>query len=142
MAQASQKYPTKQQQNGQIVFLLSSDGLAQSCVNLSCWFTHETAAFSTEQCTTPSLFHNFEASQGARSHSNTTNLGRHFLYLHLRMRTQRSLSNNTKLLLKSAELESKSVCIPGLMGGRRSRVTASMRCHCVVNRTRHLKRLR
>ena len=30
---------------------------------------HETAAFSTEQCTTPSLFHNFEASQGARSHS-------------------------------------------------------------------------
>ena len=125
-------------------FFLSSDGLAQYCVNLSRWFTHETTAFSTEHSATPSLFHNFEASQGARSHSNTTasNLGRHFLYLHLRMRTQRSLSNNTKLLLKSAELESKSVCIPGLMGGRRSRVTASMRCHCVVNRTRHLKRLR
>ena len=50
-------------------FLLSSDGLAQYCVNLSRWFTHETAAFSTEQCTTPSLFHNFEVSQGARSHS-------------------------------------------------------------------------
>ena len=71
---ASRKYPTKQQQNGQIVFLLlsfflSSDGLAQYCVNLSRWFTHETAAFSTEQCTTPSLFHNFEVSQGARSHS-------------------------------------------------------------------------
>jgi len=47
----------------------SSDGLAQYCVNLSRWFTHETAAFSTEQCTTPSLFHNFEVSQGARSHS-------------------------------------------------------------------------
>jgi len=46
----------------------SSDGLAQYCV-LSRWFTHETAAFSTEQCMTPSLFHNFEASQGARSHS-------------------------------------------------------------------------
>ena len=64
---ALRKYPTKQQQNGQIVFLLS-DGLAQYCVNLSCWFTHETA-FSTEQCTTPSLFHNFEVSQGARTHS-------------------------------------------------------------------------
>jgi len=50
-------------------FFLSSDGLAQHCVNLSRWFTHETAAFSTEQCTTPSLFHNFEVSQGARSHS-------------------------------------------------------------------------
>jgi len=50
-------------------FFLSSDGLAQCCVNLSRWFMHETAAFSTEQCTTPSLFHNFEASQGARSHS-------------------------------------------------------------------------
>jgi len=49
--------------------LLSSDGLAQYCVNLSRWFTHETAAFSTEQCTTPSLFHNFEVSQGACSHS-------------------------------------------------------------------------
>ena len=49
--------------------LLSSDGLAKYCVNLSCWFTHETAAFYTEQCTTPSLFHNFEVSQGTRSHS-------------------------------------------------------------------------
>ena len=68
---ASRKYPTKQQQIGQIVILLflSSDGLAQYCVNLSRWFTHETAAFSTEQCTTPSLFHNSEVSQGTRSHS-------------------------------------------------------------------------
>ena len=45
-------------------FLLSSDGLAQYCVNLSRWFTHETAAFCTEQCTTPSLFHSFEVSRG------------------------------------------------------------------------------
>jgi len=61
----------------------SSDGLAQYCVNLSRWLTHETAVFSTEQCTTPSLFHNVEASKGARSHSNTmaSNLGCHFLYL-------------------------------------------------------------
>ena len=50
-------------------FFLSSDGLAQYCVNLSHWFTHKTAAFPTEQCTTPSLFHNFEASQSARIHS-------------------------------------------------------------------------
>jgi len=50
-------------------FFPSSRGLAQYCVNLSHWFTHETAAFSTEQCMTPSLLHNFEASQGAHSHS-------------------------------------------------------------------------
>jgi len=51
------------------LLLSSSDGLAQHCVNLSRWFTHETAAFYIEQCTTPSLFHNFEVSQGARSPS-------------------------------------------------------------------------
>jgi len=50
-------------------FLLSSDGLAQYRVNLSRWFTHETAAFCTEQCTTPSLFHSFEVSRGTRNHS-------------------------------------------------------------------------
>jgi len=68
---ALRKYPTKQQQNGQIVFFffLSSDGVAQCCINLSRWFTHKTAAFFTEQCTTPSLLHNFEVSQGACSHS-------------------------------------------------------------------------
>jgi len=92
-------------------FFLSSDGLAQYCVNLSRWFTHETAAFSTEQYSTPSLFHNFEVSQGARSHS----LKHHAwlpsrVFLYLRMRTKRSLSNDTKLLLKIAELQIKSVC--------------------------------
>jgi len=50
-------------------FLSSSDGLAQYCVNFSRWFMHKTAAFYTEQCTTPLLFHNFEVSQGVRSHS-------------------------------------------------------------------------
>ena len=30
---------------------------------------HETAAFYTEQCTTPLLLHNFEVLQGAHSHS-------------------------------------------------------------------------
>jgi len=71
---ASRKYQTRSSQNGRNVFLSffllsSSDGLAHYCVNLSRWFTHETAAFYTGQCTTPSLFHNFEVSRGARSHS-------------------------------------------------------------------------
>ena len=61
------------------------------------------------------------------THLKTTasNLGHHFLYLYLRMRTYRSLSNNTKLLLKIAKLEIKSVCV-----------------HSVLSGTRHLKRLR
>ena len=64
------KVPNQTAAKWLIVFLLlSSDGLAQYCVNLSRWFTHETAAFSTEQYITPSLFHNFEVSQGACSHS-------------------------------------------------------------------------
>jgi len=72
MAQESiAKVPNQTAANSQIVFLLllSSDGLAQCCINLSRWFMHKTAAFSTEQCTTPLLFHNFEVSQGAHSHS-------------------------------------------------------------------------
>ena len=52
-----------------LLLLSSSDGLAQYYVNLSRWFTHETAAFCTEQCTTLSLFHNFEVLQGTRNHS-------------------------------------------------------------------------
>jgi len=38
----------------------SSDGLVQICVTLSRWFLHKTAAFFTEQCTSPSLFSRFE----------------------------------------------------------------------------------
>jgi len=61
---ASQRYQTNNLQNGPNVFLLlssfffllSSDGLAQYCMILSRWFTHKTAAFCTERCTTPSLF--------------------------------------------------------------------------------------
>ena len=58
----SRKYLTRYSQNGQIVFLSffflssSSDNLALHCLNLSRWFSHETAAFSTEQCNVPSLF--------------------------------------------------------------------------------------
>ena len=62
---------------GKLFFFLllssSSDGLAQRRINLSRWFTHETAAFYTEQCTSPSLFHNFEVSHqaAAATHSKT-----------------------------------------------------------------------
>ena len=133
---ASRKYPAQQEQNGQIVFLLSSDGLAPYCVNLLCWFTHETAAFYTEQCMTPSLFYNFEFSRGASSQSLKYYgflLGRHFLYLYLRMCTLRSLSNDTKVLCKIADLEIKSVfnliCrVPGHGRDRRSRVEYALRC--------------
>jgi len=51
------------------LLLLTSDWLAQYCVNLSRWFTHETTAFCMEQYTTPLLFHNFKVSRGTRNHS-------------------------------------------------------------------------
>jgi len=38
----------------------SSGGLVHICVTLSRWFSHKTAAFLTEQCTSPSLFSRFE----------------------------------------------------------------------------------
>ena len=57
---ASRKYPTKQQQNGQIVFLLSSDGLAQ-------WLRQPLVLVYARNNSTfygavhdPSLFHNFK----------------------------------------------------------------------------------
>ena len=42
----------------------SSDGLVQNCVTLSQWFLHKPAAYHTEQCTSPSLFHYFEVTRG------------------------------------------------------------------------------
>jgi len=83
---ASRKHPTKQQQNGQIVFLLSSDSLAQCCVNLSRWFTHKTAFF-TEQCTTHRFFTTSKSLKVlVATHLITTasNLGWYFLYLYYR----------------------------------------------------------
>jgi len=42
-----------------------SDGLVQICVTLSQWFSHKTAVFSTEQCTSPLGFIcRFEVSWG------------------------------------------------------------------------------
>ena len=46
-----------------------NDKLVQNCVILSQRFLHKTAAFYTEQCTSPSLFHNFEVSQGGSNQS-------------------------------------------------------------------------
>ena len=62
------------QESRQIVnsfFLLasSSDGLVQNCTTLSQCFSHKTAAFYTEQCTSPSLVHNFEVSRGSSNQS-------------------------------------------------------------------------
>ena len=47
----------------------SSDGLVQICLTLSWWFLQKTAAFSTEQCTSPSLFSRFEVSRGGSNWS-------------------------------------------------------------------------
>ena len=41
-----------------------SDGVVQNCVTLM-WFLHKTTAFYSEQCTSPSLFHNFEVSRAS-----------------------------------------------------------------------------
>ena len=47
----------------------SSYRLVQNCMTLSPWFLHKTGTFYTEQCTNPSLFHNFEASRGGSNRS-------------------------------------------------------------------------
>jgi len=50
-------------------FFFSFFVLVQICVTLSWWFSHKTAAFSTEQCTSPSIFSRFEVSQGSLNRS-------------------------------------------------------------------------
>jgi len=57
----ARKHPESTQPNSSktaklFFFFLLSDGLAQYCVNLSRWFTHETAAFSMEQARPHRLF--------------------------------------------------------------------------------------
>ena len=39
--------------------------VAQYCLNLPWWFSHETTAFYSRQCTSPSLFHNFQVISGS-----------------------------------------------------------------------------
>ena len=65
---ALQKYWTRKQPDHQYVSS-SSDGLVQNYVTLSQWFPHKTAVFYTEQCTSTSLFHNFEVSWGTSNRS-------------------------------------------------------------------------
>ena len=73
----SRRYQTRNSQNGPNVFLssffffflLSSDRLVQICVTLSLWFSHKTAAFFTEQCTSPSLSSRFEVTRGDSNRS-------------------------------------------------------------------------
>ena len=55
----------------------SSDGLVQIHVTLSWRFSHKTAAFFTERCTSPSLFSSFEVTWGD-SNCSLKNYG--FLY--------------------------------------------------------------
>jgi len=47
----------------------SSDRLVQNCMTLSRWFSHKITAFYTEQCTSPSLFLNFQVSRGGSNRS-------------------------------------------------------------------------
>ena len=55
---ALQKYRTRKSPDDQNVFHSSSfsDGIVQHCVTVSRWFSHKTAAFYIEQCTSPLLF--------------------------------------------------------------------------------------
>ena len=61
-----QKYQTSKWPDGQNVFLSSSSSnwLVQNCVTLSWWFFAQSNSILHLQCTSPSLFHNFEASCG------------------------------------------------------------------------------
>ena len=42
---------------------------SSNCVTLSQWFSHKTAAFWPDQCTSPLLFHNLEVSRGGSNQS-------------------------------------------------------------------------
>ena len=59
----------------------SSDGLVQYCMTLSWLFSHKTAAFYTEWCTSPSLFCNFQVVSWSilRTFWTMICLGHHFI---------------------------------------------------------------
>ena len=71
------KVPNQTAENGQILILFSSDGLAQCCVNLLRLFTHETAALFTEQCTTPA--HRFFTTSKSRKVLVATHLHQEYI---------------------------------------------------------------
>jgi len=98
------------------------------------WFTHETASFYTEWCTTLTLFHNFEVSQGTHNHS-FKNYGFQFgtpfsLYA---CALKDHLAMKRKLLLKIAKLEIQSVYIPG-HGIEEPVYIYNIYMHCVVKK--------
>ena len=79
-------------------------------VTLSQWFSYKTAAFYTEQCTSPSLFHNFEVSQGSLNHS-LNNYG--FIsdvILKICMHVHKSLSNET-IIIQDCWIRNTVVCM-------------------------------
>jgi len=69
---------------------LSSDGLAQHCVNLSCWLhtkqQHFILSSARPHCFLTTL-KNGKALVATHLNTIVSNLGRHFLYFFLRMRT-------------------------------------------------------
>jgi len=75
-------------QMAKMFFFLSStsDWLVQNCMTLSQWFLNNTAAVYTEQCTTPSLFHNFEVSRASSNCSLKNYISLH-LWHHLHLYT-------------------------------------------------------
>ena len=77
-------------------FLLLQMGyVVQNCMTLSQWVSHKTATFYTEQCTSPSLFHNFEVTRGASNWS-LKNYGFSLMPSFFTcMHVQKSLSNKT-----------------------------------------------
>ena len=95
-----------------LFFLLSSDGLAQYCMTPSRWFTHETAAMHN-----PIAFFTTLKSRKAliTTHSKTmaSSLGHHFHSYLYACTLKDCLANETKSLLKIAELEIESLHIPG-----------------------------
>ena len=78
-------------------------------VTLSQWFIHKTAAFYAEQCTSPSLFHNFEVSQGSLNRS-LNNYG--FIsdaILKICIHVHKSLSNET-IIIQDCWIRNTVVC--------------------------------
>jgi len=67
-------------QTAKIFFFFFFRRASQICVTLSRWLSHKTAAFFTEQCTSPSLFSRFEVTRG--DFEPLTEKLRHF-FLHL-----------------------------------------------------------
>jgi len=64
-------------------------------MTLSQWVSHKTATFYTEQCTSPSLFHNFEVTRGAPNWS-LKNYGFNLMPSFFTcMHVQKSLRNKT-----------------------------------------------